>query len=430
MADVTRIEIATRPGFADSRGLSVAGAIRDPPRHLRRRRPHPRRLPRRAGPLRRRRRPRGRRVRRPDRPAGGGRPASRTAPSTWPSRSASSRASPTRSASRRGSPSRTCSAASSGAGGAVYASRVYLLSGVRRDEAARIATQLLANEVIERVTVQPFAEWQASAPDLSVPRVVEHPPRPAETVRLRGLDDAALARLSREKLLALTVEELRTLRDFFEQAAADPAARQGRARRRPDRRRAGVPRPDLVGALQAQDLQRHHHLPRGGQGARGDPLDLQAVHPRHHRAPSTPPSRRARGRAGWSRSSTTTPASSPPPTATTWSTRWRPTTARRRSTRTAAPSPASSASTAIPSAPGWAPTCSPTSGATASARPAGPASSRPACSTRAASATASTTASSTAATSRASPTAAAGSSSTTASSASRWSTAAPSGACR
>ena len=29
MADVTRIEIATRPGFADSRGLSVARAIRE-----------------------------------------------------------------------------------------------------------------------------------------------------------------------------------------------------------------------------------------------------------------------------------------------------------------------------------------------------------------------------------------------------------------
>lgn len=115
-----------------------------------------------------------------------------------------------------------------GAGGAVYASRVYLLTGVGRDDAARIATQLLANEVIERITVQPFAEWQAAPPDLSVPRVVEHPPRPAETVGLRGLDDAALARLSREKLLALSVEELRTLRAFFEQAASDPArARAG-----------------------------------------------------------------------------------------------------------------------------------------------------------------------------------------------------------
>jgi phosphoribosylformylglycinamidine (FGAM) synthase PurS component len=115
-----------------------------------------------------------------------------------------------------------------GPAGAVYGSRVYLLSGVSRADAARVATQLLANEVIERITVQSFAEWQASPPDLTVPRVVEHPPRPAETVRLRGLDDAALAGLSRRRLLALSVEELRTLRAFFEQAADDPArARAG-----------------------------------------------------------------------------------------------------------------------------------------------------------------------------------------------------------
>jgi phosphoribosylformylglycinamidine synthase len=110
-----------------------------------------------------------------------------------------------------------------GAGGAVYASRLYLLAGVDRDAADRIATQLLANEVIERIALQTHAEWQTSPPDLSVPRVVEHQPRPAETIRLRGLDDAALTSLSRARLLALGVEEMRTLRAFFEQAAADPA---------------------------------------------------------------------------------------------------------------------------------------------------------------------------------------------------------------
>ena len=107
----------------------------------------------------------------------------------------------------------------------VYASRLYLLSGVSREEAGRIATQLLANEVIERIGVQTFAEWQAAPPDLAVPRVVEHPPRPTATVRLAGLDDAALARLSREKLLALSAEELRVIRDFFGQAAAEPRRR-------------------------------------------------------------------------------------------------------------------------------------------------------------------------------------------------------------
>lgn len=105
---------------------------------------------------------------------------------------------------------------------AVFTSRLYLLSGVDRPAAERIARQLLANEVIERIAIWTWAEWQSSPPDLSVPRVPEHAPRGVETVRLEGKDDAALARLSRERLLALTPEEMRTIRDFYRKAADDP----------------------------------------------------------------------------------------------------------------------------------------------------------------------------------------------------------------
>jgi phosphoribosylformylglycinamidine synthase len=105
---------------------------------------------------------------------------------------------------------------------AVYTSRLYLLGGASRGDAERIARGLLANEVIERVSVRTRAEWEAAPPDLEVPRVAEHPPRPVETVRLEGLDDAALLRLSKERLLALTVEEMRAIRDFARGAASDP----------------------------------------------------------------------------------------------------------------------------------------------------------------------------------------------------------------
>jgi len=107
-----------------------------------------------------------------------------------------------------------------GEGAHVYTARLYLLSGVTREGAERIARSLLANEVIERVSLSTWAEWSASPPDLSVPRVIEHPPRPVETVNLE-LDDAGLARLSRERLLALSLEEMRVLRDFYRGAAAD-----------------------------------------------------------------------------------------------------------------------------------------------------------------------------------------------------------------
>jgi phosphoribosylformylglycinamidine synthase len=106
-----------------------------------------------------------------------------------------------------------------GAEAQVYSSRVYLLSGATKEAADRIATRLLANEMIERVRVQAKAEWDAAPPDLAVPRVVAHAARPVATVPLVGLDEAALLKLSREKLLALTAEEMRTVRDFFVAAA-------------------------------------------------------------------------------------------------------------------------------------------------------------------------------------------------------------------
>ena len=370
MADVTRIEIATRPGFADSRGLSVARAIRE---HLGLpvgRGPHPRRLPRGAGA------PGGRR-RRASPPSSPARwsararsAASTTAPSTWPSRSATSRASPTRSASRPASPSRTCSAARS-----ATTARRLRLAGLpalrrRRDDAARIATQLLANEVIERIGVQTFAEWQASPPDLSVPRVVEHPPRPAGTVRARrARRRGARPALPREAAGALgggAADHPRLLR----QAAAAERRR---------RRAAGLPPTRPTSSWSA--------WPRPGRSTAST----------RSSTPRSPTARRGSRPRSSARSSSSTSAAPPrrwtqaikaregkswlvsvfhdnagvidgDRRATTWSSRWRPTTAPRRSTRTAAPSPASSASTAIPSAPAWAPSCSPTSGATASRR--------------------------------------------------------------
>jgi phosphoribosylformylglycinamidine synthase len=109
-----------------------------------------------------------------------------------------------------------------GPGAAVYTSRLYLLTGVSRADADAIARRLLANEVIERIAIQTWAEWRASVPDLSVPRVAEHTARPAETVPLEGLDDAALAKLSRDRLLALTIEEMRAIRAFYREAGKDP----------------------------------------------------------------------------------------------------------------------------------------------------------------------------------------------------------------
>ena len=112
-----------------------------------------------------------------------------------------------------------------GEGGHVYTSRLYLLSGVARPAAERIARSLLANEVIERVAVATYEEWRGSPPDLSVPRVAEHAALPVEEVSLE-IDDEALLALSRRRLLALSLEEMRTLRAFYREAGADPRRRR------------------------------------------------------------------------------------------------------------------------------------------------------------------------------------------------------------
>ena len=106
----------------------------------------------------------------------------------------------------------------------VYTSRLYLLSGVTRERAQEIARALLANEVIERVSVATLEEWRASPLDLEVPRVAEHAPHPVEAVSLE-LEDGELERLSRDRLLALSLPEMRTLRDFYRRTRADPRRR-------------------------------------------------------------------------------------------------------------------------------------------------------------------------------------------------------------
>jgi len=108
---------------------------------------------------------------------------------------------------------------------AVYCSRLYLLEGVDRSQARRIAGELLANPVIQTTVLQTWDEWTASEPDLSVPRVADHPTPPPATIDLSG-DDEELTRISREGLLALELPELRAIRDHFRSQAGNPARRR------------------------------------------------------------------------------------------------------------------------------------------------------------------------------------------------------------
>jgi len=104
---------------------------------------------------------------------------------------------------------------------AVYCSRLYLLDGVDRDQAQRIADELLANPVIQTAEVQTYDEWRTSEVDLEVPRVSVHPMPGVASIDLSGSDEELL-RISREGLLALSLREMQTIRDHFRAEADDP----------------------------------------------------------------------------------------------------------------------------------------------------------------------------------------------------------------
>ncbi len=109
----------------------------------------------------------------------------------------------------------------------VHTSRQYLLRGaLSRAEAERVASQLLANELIERYEVIARADWdpvRGLAP--YIPRVTGTDRPATEQIDLDVSEDALLA-ISNERVLALTLEEMQILRNYFR----DPVIQAERAR--------------------------------------------------------------------------------------------------------------------------------------------------------------------------------------------------------
>ena len=112
-----------------------------------------------------------------------------------------------------------------GADDAVYTSTLYLLEGVSTDQAERIARELLANPVIQTIDVRSRSDWLASPPDRTVPKVASHESPAVRAVDLSGSDEELVA-LSRDRLLALTLREMRVIRDHFGEAGNDPRRRE------------------------------------------------------------------------------------------------------------------------------------------------------------------------------------------------------------
>ncbi len=103
----------------------------------------------------------------------------------------------------------------------VYTSTQYLISGdIDRKEAERISKELLANELIQRVWIVGYDEldsiWsKKDSPFFSLPKVTQTVEIKVEKIDLFGLSDEELLKLSRDRVLALNLKEMKCIRDYF-----------------------------------------------------------------------------------------------------------------------------------------------------------------------------------------------------------------------
>jgi phosphoribosylformylglycinamidine synthase len=103
----------------------------------------------------------------------------------------------------------------------IYTSTQYLLSGVDGEEAVRsIAKDLLANELIQRFEYKSAAQWQAEPGfEARAARVTGESCDEVAVISLSAMSDEELMAFSRANTLALSLEELHRIRDYYASAA-------------------------------------------------------------------------------------------------------------------------------------------------------------------------------------------------------------------
>lgn len=103
-----------------------------------------------------------------------------------------------------------------GAGEAIYTSKLFLLSapGMARSEAERLATELLANDIIQHCRVWTRAEWEkAQGSELLFSRVKIAKEPELSTISIES--DEALMRVSDERNLSLNPADVPVIREYF-----------------------------------------------------------------------------------------------------------------------------------------------------------------------------------------------------------------------
>ncbi|NIP92263.1 MAG: phosphoribosylformylglycinamidine synthase, partial [Akkermansiaceae bacterium] len=103
-----------------------------------------------------------------------------------------------------------------GAGEGVYTAAQYFFRGkdLTRGHVTAIASDLLANRLIQRLRVFSPEEWAAEPVDETVPAIRDETEVLVRTYDLSGTD-ADLVRISRDGILSLSLEEMKAIRDHF-----------------------------------------------------------------------------------------------------------------------------------------------------------------------------------------------------------------------
>jgi phosphoribosylformylglycinamidine synthase len=102
----------------------------------------------------------------------------------------------------------------------VHTSRQYVIQGaIQREDAERIASSLLANDLIERYTIVDGKSWdRRKGMPAYVPRVLGEDRPNVEKINL-NVSDEMLLKISNERVLALNLDEMQALRDYLRSEA-------------------------------------------------------------------------------------------------------------------------------------------------------------------------------------------------------------------
>jgi len=107
----------------------------------------------------------------------------------------------------------------------VYTATQYLIRSEKmpRVSAQKLAADLLANQLIQTITIYSSTEWKKAPVDTTAPAIHEKNEPMVGTYDLSGKDEDLL-KISRENILSLSVEEMRAIRDYFQ----SPSVRSAR----------------------------------------------------------------------------------------------------------------------------------------------------------------------------------------------------------